>query len=547
MKTIRKNITASNDQSAWKPIEDLLNLQVDLASACMRNDVGLQTKMGIDAQGSFLTYEVLSNPTNSVTFSGVVRNKSDRHFHTVVAMVEGKVVSSLCPPAKEFHTMESGQQVPISYWKRWLKIENDITNGMPADDKQLCLGSIQYACWVGYDAKGNQLLTVRDYEFNKDFEKIDSLHLIEHENDGPIVVISFKGEGAASGRDASLGQTLNMTQAFDKMTESPVIPSMHGRFADSIGEVPKANISTLPKVLTRAEYEQASAEEKQAYLSQVDWIQLSMQSLIDRHPTMELVPAIQEFLIEVLHSQIFMAEWKEYVQKYEDGAFVHTLLYYTARKLGFSYQMLNAVIGPREPHFVKGNLDVSGKVQPNIDKIVEEIESGTMKVLSKDELLPLPHVEMSDYIGKVHQVATAIHAEFFSNGPVVPEAAKAFLKEALSSDLYDSEWQIYQKSNKPKRFFSRGPYTAAFMGFSDMFIEKLFGNSSPEKVDDETEQLPIGQGADNASFEKPTSAKATSTTTRLKSPAPKKQATRISAPGSKTQPTRIKKTTTKKL
>lgn len=188
MKVVNKNQSSVISIMAHRP---MLTLQQLLASSCLRQGLVLESRIGTDEKGVFLSYSV-GYADEGALINGTARSEKEPHFLATLSMIEGKMVSELFPPAVRSVQQEpkEGSNVPeevnISYWKRLLISETDVTQREAATDHS------KQGVWVGFDSSGKEIIRVKDGTLNAGSELVDHIQWPVLGARGSCVVVLYR-------------------------------------------------------------------------------------------------------------------------------------------------------------------------------------------------------------------------------------------------------------------------------------------------------------------------------------------------------------------
>lgn len=185
MKVASKNQNTMISIMAHRP---MLMLQQMLASSCLRQDLILESRIGRDEKGVFLSYSVGYNGEGAM-INGTARNEKDPHFLAALAMIEGKMISELFPPAVRKVSQEDGE-VDISYWKRLLITEVDVTK---REGQEECT---RQGVWAGFSSDGHEIIRVKDGGINQGCELVDHIQWPVLGARGSCVVVMYRNPEA---------------------------------------------------------------------------------------------------------------------------------------------------------------------------------------------------------------------------------------------------------------------------------------------------------------------------------------------------------------
>ncbi|BAS04932.2 hypothetical protein [Ralstonia phage RSF1] len=181
----------------------ILKMQADMASACLQQGLKLTTTVGREEGAGlpYLQYAIAFNSNEPVVFHGQARQPDEPHYLAMFDLIKGKMVSEVFPPTirsvqKE---PEEGSNTPvvepISYWKRHLVVEHDITTRDP-DPKASQTDGLhkvgKQAVWVGYDSKSQELVRVTEGTANSEPENVDRVQYMEMGPRGVVVIVIYK-------------------------------------------------------------------------------------------------------------------------------------------------------------------------------------------------------------------------------------------------------------------------------------------------------------------------------------------------------------------
>lgn len=222
MKSLNKNI--SNPEAAAR-IATILSMQQQLSLACLRQNLKLTTTVGHDEHQSlpYLQYTIGFNTNEPPIFHGQARSAQEQHYAMMFELINGKMVNEAFPP-----TIRSVQQepedgsntpveVPISYWKRRLVVEHDVTERDPDPKASQTDGLHKVSSstvWVGYDTKQKEIIRVYEGTANENPDQVDRIQYMELGPIGNVVVVIFKDTKILTeGQQGTFAEGLKTAQA----------------------------------------------------------------------------------------------------------------------------------------------------------------------------------------------------------------------------------------------------------------------------------------------------------------------------------------------
>lgn len=199
MKTFQKNqpIAKIMHESAV-----ILAMQTNMTRLCIQQDLRLTTVIGVEVVGDtsvpYMGYQIRYNDDDRILFSGQARTMEDQHYMHLLSIIKGEMVSEIFPPSIRTVTDANGKPETISYWKRFMTVEHDITSvdhisstSKPTDEE--ILSKIRrHSSWYGYNSNGAAIACIKDGTKN-DFPA--SVDRIQHTQLGPrgnCVIVIFK-------------------------------------------------------------------------------------------------------------------------------------------------------------------------------------------------------------------------------------------------------------------------------------------------------------------------------------------------------------------
>lgn len=255
----------------------ILKMQADLASACLSQGLKLTTVVGREEGAGlpYLQYAIAFNSNEPVVFHGQARQPDESHYLTMFDLIKGKMVSEIFPPTIRSVQQEPEEgsntpvEVPVSYWKRHLVVEHDITTRDPDPKASQTDGLHKVAKraeWVGYGSNSQEVVRVVEGAFNSEPENVERVQYMEMGPRGTVVVVIYKdtrrlaegqqGTFAESLKTAMAGfQQSGQTNGTQDMTASssagaamaslPDVALSSGSMASSAAAAPVSSLSTL--------------------------------------------------------------------------------------------------------------------------------------------------------------------------------------------------------------------------------------------------------------------------------------------------------------
>lgn len=200
MKSLNKNITSPE---ASAQIVTILSMQQQLALACLRQNLKLSTSVGHEEGKDlpYLQYTISFNTNEPPVFHGQARSAQEPHYATMFELINGKMVNETFPPTQRTVQLDTDEgsaaasEVAISYWKRRLVVEHDITTRDPDPKASQTDGLHKVASkavWVGYDTKQREIVRIEEGTTNENPENVDSVQYMNVGQLGTVVIVIFK-------------------------------------------------------------------------------------------------------------------------------------------------------------------------------------------------------------------------------------------------------------------------------------------------------------------------------------------------------------------
>jgi hypothetical protein len=389
LKSLDKNITSHDKITSFMVVQ---SMQGRMASAALTNGLSLSTTVGLDDKGiPYLGYAVKYHGEDRAVFHGQARLPNDPHYAFVMQMLVGAVVSEVCPPAMR---KTPGGEI-VSYWKRNLTIEHDITVMEHADTEAKTdpLDKVRrITSWIGYNPKGVEVIRVQEGTANEGYQEIERVQFLSMGGRGNVAAVIFKGDNIpTSFETTTLGDSIKDTERQRQLADqecastagvtlaSASSTSFSERFADTgLSSVSPSRMSlsaidkvrdeilaitsigketeevmyggmrvVMPKILNEEEFTALDGDAKNQYLGHIDGIiKLTMNKNFEIAQTdAKLYEKFIAFLKHVLESGVFKGVWeKNYIAKATQYHELRTLPYYTARSLGMFDIMIARII-----------------------------------------------------------------------------------------------------------------------------------------------------------------------------------------------------------
>lgn len=200
MKSLNKN---ANTPEVTGQFATVVSMQQQLAFACLRQGLKLTTTIGREEGAAlpYLQYAIAFNSDEPTVFHGQARSAQEPHYAMMFELINGKMVNEVFPPTIRSVKMEPEEgsntpvEVPVSYWKRRLVVEHDITTRDPDPKASQSDGLHKVsskAVWVGYDTKQKEIIRVEEGNANENPENVDRVQYMEVGPLGMVVVVIFK-------------------------------------------------------------------------------------------------------------------------------------------------------------------------------------------------------------------------------------------------------------------------------------------------------------------------------------------------------------------
>ncbi|YP_009212978.1 hypothetical protein AVU38_gp129 [Ralstonia phage RSL2] len=236
-------------------------MQQQLSLACLRQNLKLTTTIGHEEGQAlpYLQYTIGFNTNEPPVFHGQARSAQEQHYAMMFEFINGHMVNETFPPTVRTvqQEPENGSNTPvevhISYWKRRLVVEHDITVRDP-DPKASQTDGLHKAAsstvWVGYDTKQREIIRVHEGTFNANPDLVDRVQYMEVGPIGRVVVVIFKDTKILSeGQQGTFAEGLKTAQAgFAErgQSEASVDLSMSSGGGMAIMSGPMATLADTP-------------------------------------------------------------------------------------------------------------------------------------------------------------------------------------------------------------------------------------------------------------------------------------------------------------
>jgi plasmid maintenance system antidote protein VapI len=274
MKSLTKNARDNNLMMSAILIQQMASQLIHVGAT---NGLVVTMASEVDKNGKpALSYAVRYSEDGDPVFNGKASSDKDAHFQITLDAMRGRIVSELCPPAlTEVKPAGFGDSFEkISYWKRVLTVEQNITNQQSKasrkDDE--FVKTKRAACWVGYNTKNVECIRVEEGSANIGWEKIDRIEFVDLGPVGMVAAVVIRDADRKSSEPVTLGDMIaeaarikgNAPQEVaPSSTAIPKSASMSDRFEDTMGST--ASVVTAPNFISASA--PSTTEDKQVALA----------------------------------------------------------------------------------------------------------------------------------------------------------------------------------------------------------------------------------------------------------------------------------------
>lgn len=203
--------------------QQILRMQQELASACLAQGLKLTSTVGRE-EGSvpYLQYAIAFNTDEPVVLHGQARQPNEQHYQTMFELINGGMVSEIFPPAIRTVPLDTDAdgkgptEEAISYWKRRLIVEHDITQRDPDPKASRTDGLhkvFSQTAWCGYNTKSEEIIRVTDGSANPGAANVDRVQYMEMGPRGTVVVVIYKDtQVLVAGQQGTFAEALKTAQ-----------------------------------------------------------------------------------------------------------------------------------------------------------------------------------------------------------------------------------------------------------------------------------------------------------------------------------------------
>uniref|UniRef100_A0AAU7PF27 Uncharacterized protein n=1 Tax=Burkholderia phage vB_BgluM-SURPRISE13 TaxID=3159457 RepID=A0AAU7PF27_9VIRU len=199
MKSLEKNQANPEVNAQFATV---LSMQQHLSAACLKQGLKISTTISrVDGDLPVLQYAISFNTNEPVVFTGQARSAQEPHYQTMFDLIHGRMVSEVFPPTVRSVQREPAEgsntpiEEPVSYWKRRLVVEHDITTRDPDPKASQTDGLHMVArksVWCGYNTKSEEIIRIEEGAANFEPEKVDRIQYMELGPRGMVVIVIFK-------------------------------------------------------------------------------------------------------------------------------------------------------------------------------------------------------------------------------------------------------------------------------------------------------------------------------------------------------------------
>lgn len=406
MKNLIKNSKDKNLMMSTLLIQQMAN---QLIHVCTANGLVAALTSSVDKQGvPTLAYAIKYTEDGDAIFNGKATSATDAHYAMTMDAIRGRIISELCPPAMRTAKPEKfgDSHVVISYWKRILIVEQNITNqhvaARAATDE--IIKTKREAVWIGLSAKNEEAIRVPEGGFNEGWEKIERIEFVHMGPLGMVAAVVFRtGEytdrsslgdmiaaaaqhkGAEGDSRLSINKGSSMSERFEDTMGTTagvvMVNSASGTEKMEIGQGKQdlsdkvlkfsrvfevaGNTIGIPEVLNGEEFSKLPDQAKGDYLKIIATIAHGFEAGYFTTDVPELDESMGNFLCDAAESAIFDSEYRAEVAacpKENFGSFV-TRTEFTAKLLCYTPELMVKLYGNVSP-IQRSNMpkDIQGAV-----------------------------------------------------------------------------------------------------------------------------------------------------------------------------------------
>lgn len=269
----------------------VISMQTHLTAACLKQGLKISTTISQnDGDVPVLSYAISFNTDEPVVFTGQARSAQEPHYQTMFELIHGRMVSEIFPPTIRTVKQDTDEgsndpvEVPISYWKRRLVIEHDITVRDPDPKASQSDGLHMLArksVWVGYNTKSEEIIRVDEGSANFAPETVERVQYMELGPRGMVVIVIYKDTvRLVQGQQGTFAEALKTAQAGFE-------PAGATSAGASLSSAPTVSLSSLGTAGSSAASSGAVAA-----ISNIDISAMSLAKKADIKPDSELGKAI---------------------------------------------------------------------------------------------------------------------------------------------------------------------------------------------------------------------------------------------------------------
>ena len=288
MKSLDKN---QDKQETVALHASVISMQTHLTAACLKQGLKISTTISQnDGDVPVLSYAIAFNTDEPVVFTGQARSAQEPHYQTMFELIHGRMVSEIFPPTIRTVKQDTDEgsndpvEVPISYWKRRLVIEHDITVRDPDPKASQSDGLHMLArksVWVGYNTKSEEIIRVDEGSANFAPETVERVQYMELGPRGVVVIVIYKDTvRLVQGQQGTFAEALKTAQAGFE-------PAGATSAGTSLSSAPTVSLSSLGTAGSSA-----ASSGTVAPISNIDISAMSLAKKADIKPDSELGKAI---------------------------------------------------------------------------------------------------------------------------------------------------------------------------------------------------------------------------------------------------------------
>lgn len=236
MRRIIKHLDTHDFLGAYHKLD---TVQTRLTRACLQAGLRLTATTEYVIDGGFtLHYDVSYSGEVGSIFSGNLVIGDEYNVGRLLDILSGKLTSEVCPPAIQSIPREDDAPEIVSYWRRRLIVEQDITH---VGSRKEQTTAAQSAAWIGFNAKGLEIVRVVDGSRNHDVGMIKRVQYVDMGNGDVVVAVMYHDDEPKDEKLVSLGQAIELSEKQNKAKPEEVFlpPLLKPAEYDTLGQSAK--------------------------------------------------------------------------------------------------------------------------------------------------------------------------------------------------------------------------------------------------------------------------------------------------------------------